>query len=72
MTVTGAQSQVFVSVPGSGDVLLNRVLQHGETVRFDQPKLLVALGDGGAVQVRVGGVLQPPGVAGQPQNFLVP
>jgi hypothetical protein len=68
VTVTGANCQVFVRVPG-GDILVNRSLAHGESVRFDDKALSVVLSDGGAVQVYVNGHLRPAGPAGQRAEF---
>lgn len=69
VTVTGAECQVFVRVPG-GDILVNRSLVRGESVRFEEPQLSVVLGDGSAAQVYVNGKLRPPGKAGQRVAFV--
>lgn len=69
VTVTGAKCQVFVRVPG-GDILVNRSLVRGQSVRFDEQRLSVVLGDGGAAQVYVNGRLRPPGRAGQRAEFV--
>jgi hypothetical protein len=69
VTVTGAECQVFVRVPG-GDILVNRSLARGESVRFEEPQLSVVLGDGSAAQVFVNGKLRPPGKAGQRVAFV--
>jgi hypothetical protein len=69
VTVTGAQCQVFVRVPG-GDILVNRSLTRGESVRFEEPQLSVVLGDASAAQVFVNGKLRPPGKAGERVAFL--
>jgi hypothetical protein len=70
VTVTGPECHVFVSVP-AGEVLLDRTLQRGESVRFDDPRLAVVLSDGAAAQVYLNGVLQPAGSAGARQQFNV-
>lgn len=69
VTVTGAKCQVFVRVPG-GDILVNRVLVRGQSVRFEEQRLSVVLGDGSAVQVYVNGKLRPPGRTGQRVAFI--
>ena len=69
VTVTGAKCQVFVRVPG-GDILVNRSLVRGQSVRFDEQNLSVVLGDGGAAQVYVNGKQRPPGKAGQRVAFV--
>lgn len=69
VTVTGAKCQVFVRVPG-GDILVNRNLARGESVRFEEPQLSVVLGDASAAQVYVNGKLRPPGKAGQRVAFV--
>jgi hypothetical protein len=69
VTVTGAECQVFVRVPG-GDILVNRSLVRGQSVRFDEQNLSVVLGDGSAAQVYVNGKLRPPGKAGQRVAFV--
>ena len=69
VTVTGAKCQVFVRVPG-GDILVNRSLARGESVRFEEPQLSVVLGDASAAQVYVNGKLRPPGKAGQRAAFV--
>lgn len=68
ITVTGAQCQVFVGVPG-GDILVNRTLVHGQSVRFDDPRLNVVLSDAGAVQVSINGKPRPAGASGQRAEF---
>ncbi|GAA4634688.1 hypothetical protein GCM10023196_077180 [Actinoallomurus vinaceus] len=68
LTVTGAGCQVFVGVPG-GDILVNRTLARGQSVRFDDPRLNVVLSDAGAVQVSVNGVRRPPGEPGRRVEF---
>jgi Domain of unknown function (DUF4115) len=68
VTVTGARCQVFVGVPG-GDILVNRTLVHGQTVRFDDPVLNVVLSDAGAVQVAVNGRPRPAGTPGTRAEF---
>ncbi|MGI8336026.1 hypothetical protein ACRYCC_39305 [Actinomadura scrupuli] len=70
VTVTGPECHVFVSVP-AGEVLLDRTLRRGESVRFDDPRLALVLSDGGAAQVYLNGVLQAPGAAGARQEFSV-
>ncbi|WP_141957178.1 hypothetical protein [Actinoallomurus bryophytorum] len=69
VTVTGAKCQVFVRVPG-GDILVNRSLVRGQSVRFDEQSLSVVLGDGSAAQVYVNGRLRPPGRAGKRVEFV--
>jgi hypothetical protein len=68
--ITGRECRVFVSVPG-GEVLLDQILQHGESVFFDDPHLAVVLSDGGAAEVRLNGVLQSPGTPGLRRQFEV-
>jgi hypothetical protein len=68
VTVTGTSCQVFVRVPG-GDILVNRSLAHGESVRFEDRTLSVVLSDGGAAQVYVNGRLRPAGPSGQRAEF---
>jgi hypothetical protein len=68
VTVTGPSCQVFVRVPG-GDILVNRSLTHGESVRFDDQALSVVLSDGGAVQVYVNGHLRPADPTGRRAEF---
>jgi hypothetical protein len=70
VTVTGPECHVFVSVP-AGEVLLDRTLRQGESVRFDDPRLAMVLSDGGAAQVYLNGVLQPAGTAGARQEFTI-
>jgi hypothetical protein len=69
VTVTGAKCQVFVRVPG-GDILVNRNMLRGESVRFEEPQLSVVLGDASAAQVFVNGRLRPPGKSGQRAAFV--
>jgi hypothetical protein len=68
--VTGPKCPVFVQVPG-GDILVNRNLVRGQSVRFEEQRLSVVLGDGGAAQVYVNGHLRPPGEAGRRVAFTV-
>jgi Domain of unknown function (DUF4115) len=68
ITVTGPKCQVFVRVPG-GDILVNRSLVRGQSVRFDERQLSVVLGDAGAAQVYVNGRLRPGGKSGQRVAF---
>ena len=68
ITVTGPKCQVFVRVP-NGDILVNRVLLQGQSVRFTEPQLGVVLGDTTAVSVYVNGRLRPPGKAGERVAF---
>ncbi|MEV0408621.1 RodZ domain-containing protein [Actinoallomurus sp. NPDC050550] len=68
LMVTGPRCQVFVGVPG-GDILVNRTLVHGQSVRFEDPRLNVVLGDAGAVQVYVNGVRRPPDEPGRRVEF---
>lgn len=68
LTVIGPRCQVFVGVPG-GDIIVNRTLMRGESVRFDDPRLNVVLSDAGAVQVYVNGVRRPPGEPGRRTAF---
>ncbi len=58
ITVTGVQCQVFVQVPG-GDILVNRSLVRGQSVRFEESRLSVVLGDASAAQVWVNGHPRP-------------
>lgn len=64
LTVTGAKCQVFVRVP-DGDILVNRNLLRGESVRLDERRLSVVLSDGSAARVWVNGTLRPAGKAGR-------
>ena len=66
--MTGSRCQVFVRVP-DGDILVNRSLVRGQSVRLDEPRLSIVLGDTGAVRVYVNGKLRPPGKAGQRVTF---
>jgi hypothetical protein len=68
VTVTGPKCQVFVRVPG-GDILVNRSLARGQSLRFDEQQLSVVLGDASAAQVYVNGRLRPPGKAGERVAF---
>lgn len=68
LTVTGSQCQVFVGVPG-GDILVNRTLVRGQTLRFDDARLNVVLSAAGAVQVYLNGVRRPPGEPGRRTEF---
>jgi hypothetical protein len=68
VTVTGPKCQVFVRVPG-GDILVNRSLVRGQSVRFDERQLSVVLGDASAAQVYVNGRLRPAGKPGQRVAF---
>ncbi|GAB3969625.1 hypothetical protein GCM10029978_041280 [Actinoallomurus acanthiterrae] len=70
ITVTGKQCDIFVSTPGNADILVNRTFEHGETFIADQPRLQVALSDGGAVEIRVNGVRRPAGKPGQQLSFI--
>ncbi|MEV0398846.1 hypothetical protein [Actinoallomurus sp. NPDC050550] len=70
ITVTGKQCDIFVSTPGNSDILVNRTFQHGETFIADQPRLQVAISDGGAVEIRVNGVRRPAGKPGQQLSFI--
>lgn len=66
--VTGPKCSVFVRVPG-GDILVNRNLVRGQSVRFDEQQLSVVLSDGGAAQVYVNGHRRPPGKSGRRVAF---
>jgi len=68
LTVTGPSCQVFVRVPG-GDILVNRSLVRGQSVRLDEQRLSIVLGDASAVRVYVNGKLRPPGKAGRRVTF---
>lgn len=68
LTVTGPKCQVFVRVPG-GDILVNRSLLRGQSVRFDEQKLSIVLGDASAARVYVNGKLRPPGKPGVRATF---
>ena len=68
LTVTGPRCQVFVQVPG-GDILVNRSLVRGQSVRLDEQRLSIVLGDASAVRVYVNGKLRPPGKAGRRVTF---
>jgi hypothetical protein len=70
LKIIGSECHVFVRIPG-GEVLLDRVLRHGEWARFDDPQLDVVLTDGSAAEVYLNGVLQPRGAAGARQEFAV-
>jgi hypothetical protein len=69
VTVTGPKCQVFVRVPG-GDILVNRSLTRGESVRFEEPRLSVVLDDASAARVYVNGKLRPPGRTGGREAFV--
>lgn len=69
LTVTGPECQVFVRVPG-GDILVDRNLLRGQTVRLDEQRLSVVLGDAGAARVYVNGTLRPPGKPGERVAFV--
>jgi hypothetical protein len=68
VTVTGPKCQVFVRVPG-GDILVNRSLARGQSLRFDEQSLSVVLDDGSAARVYVNGRLRPPGKPGERVAF---
>jgi hypothetical protein len=68
LTVTGPSCQVFVRVPG-GDILVNRSLVRGQSVRLDEQRLSIVLGDASAVRVYVNGKLRPPGKPGRRVTF---
>jgi hypothetical protein len=68
VTVTAAECQVFIRVPG-GDILVNRNLTRGQSVRFDDPRLSVVLSDAGAVRAYVNGELLPLGGSGRRAEF---
>lgn len=68
LTVTGPSCQVFVRVPG-GDILVNRSLVRGQSVRLDEQRLSIVLGDASAVRVYVNGKLRPAGKAGRRVTF---
>lgn len=68
LTVTGPRCQVFVRVP-DGDILVNRELRRGQSLRFDEPRLNVVLGDGSAARVYVDGRLRPPDPPGRRVAF---
>jgi hypothetical protein len=67
--VTGKSCNVFVSTPGNTEVLVDRVLQHGESFFSDEPRLQVAISDAGAVEIRVNGERRPQGRTGQQLSF---
>lgn len=69
LTVTGPRCQVFVQVPG-GDILVDRSLQRGQSVRLDEQRLSVVLGDAAAARVYVNGHLRPPGKPGERAAFV--
>lgn len=69
LTVTGPACQVFVRVPG-GDILVDRDLPRGQSVRLDERLLSVVLGDASAARVYVNGTLRPPGRPGQRVAFV--
>ncbi|MGH3322520.1 MAG: DUF4115 domain-containing protein [Streptosporangiaceae bacterium] len=54
LNVTGDRCFVSVHVP-DGKTLLNKTLKKGDHVAFDQPKLVVTVGNSAAVDVRVNG-----------------
>jgi hypothetical protein len=70
LTVTGASCQVFVRVPG-GDILVNRSLTRGQSIRFDEQRLSVVLSDASAARVYVNGRLRPLGKPGERVAFTV-
>jgi hypothetical protein len=69
LTVTGPTCQVFVRVPG-GDILVNRNLLRGQSVRLDEQRLSVVLGDASAARVYVNGRLRPVGKPGERVEFV--
>lgn len=69
LTVTGASCQVFVRVPG-GDILVDRSLVRGQSIRFDEPRLSVVLSDASAARVYVNGRLRPSGKPGERLEFV--
>jgi hypothetical protein len=69
LTVTGPKCQVFVRVPG-GDILVDRDLLRGQSVRLDEQRLSVVLGDASAARVYVNGRLRPPGKPGRRTAFV--
>jgi hypothetical protein len=69
LTVTAPRCQVFVRVPG-GDILVDRDLQRGQTVRLDEQRLSVVLGDAAAARVYVNGHLRPAGEPGRRAEFI--
>jgi Domain of unknown function (DUF4115) len=70
VTVTGAHCRIFIRVP-AGDILFNDYLAHGQTIRFDEPRLDVVVADAGAVKVYVNGRARPLGGPGQRAEFTV-
>ena len=69
LTVTGPSCQVFVRVPG-GDILVDRNLRRGQSIRLDEQRLSVVLSDPTATRVYVNGHLRPPGEPGRRAEFI--
>ncbi|MFI0354531.1 hypothetical protein [Actinomadura sp. 9N407] len=66
--VTGAPTQVYVRVTGTGDVLQQGVLRTGEGRQYDQAPLAVVANNGGSLDVVIYGKTQerkPDGVRGE-------
>lgn len=69
LIVTGPKCQVFVRVP-DGDILINRDLLRGQSIRLDEQRLSVVIGDASAARVYVNGRLRPPGKPGERVTFV--
>ncbi|WP_344958811.1 hypothetical protein [Actinomadura miaoliensis] len=70
--VIGAPTKVVVTVPETGEVLQQGVLNTGEERQYDKAPLQVVAADGGAVEVLIYGREQPRATAGERKNWFVP
>lgn len=71
IAVTGDSTGVYVGIPGGGEVLVNRVLQRGETFIADKPRLNVVVDNSSAVRIRVNGKVRALGKPNQRVSFTV-
>jgi hypothetical protein len=69
--VIGAPTRVYVTVSGNSQVLLNEVLRTGYIRQYDEAPLDVVVGNGGAVEVYIHGVLQAKRQAGRSARWHV-
>ncbi|MBX6769088.1 MAG: hypothetical protein IRY90_18390 [Actinomadura rubrobrunea] len=70
--VVGAPTRVVVTVPGTGEVLQQGVLNTGEARQYDKAPLQVVAADGGSVEVLIYGRQQPRAPAGERKSWFVP
>ncbi|GAA4138972.1 hypothetical protein GCM10022416_24860 [Actinomadura keratinilytica] len=70
--VVGAPTKVVVTMPETGEVLQQGVLNTGEERQYDKAPLQVVAADGGAVEVLIYGRQQPRATAGERKNWFVP